>query len=220
MNFETYATLTWVAVDILQQIGECRRAVEILENILDQFISAGFHNFYISIYYKADMVQKYFGDGSSWGVSIKYVYENKPLGTAGSLGLLPSDLPKLPILMMNGDLLTKVCFEELLSFHLQEDGDVTMCVREYDVLVPYGVIKTDGSHVKSITEKPVHKFFVNAGIYAFDEKFLKGVVENRYIDMPDLIKSKINLKERINLFPMHENWLDIGFHSEYKSANK
>ena len=80
----------------------------ILENILDQFISAGFHNFYISVNYKADIVCNHFGDGSKWGISIKYINENEPLGTAGSLGLLPKDISKLPLLMMNGDLLTKV----------------------------------------------------------------------------------------------------------------
>jgi dTDP-glucose pyrophosphorylase len=192
----------------------------ILENILDQFISAGFHNFYISIYYKADMVQNYFGDGSSWGVSIKYVYENKPLGTAGSLGLLPSDLPKLPILMMNGDLLTKVCFEELLSFHLQEDGDVTMCVREYDILVPYGVIKADGSHVKSITEKPVHKFFVNAGVYVLNPSILNLVNGEDYMDMPQLIEKNIKGSGRVNMFPIHEYWLDIGQKEQFDQAQQ
>ncbi len=113
----------------------------ILENILEQFIAAGFHSFYISTHFKSEMVKEYFGDGSNWNVTIKYVHEETPLGTAGSLGLLPDDLPDLPILIMNGDLLTKIDFAELLHFHLQSNGSATVCVREYNFQVPYGVIK-------------------------------------------------------------------------------
>lgn len=192
----------------------------ILENILEQFISAGFHNFYISIYYKADMVQKYFGDGSDWGGSIKYVYEKKPLGTAGSLGLLPNDLPKLPILMMNGDLLTKVCLEELLSFHLKEDGDVTMCAREHAFQVPYGVIKADGSHVTAITEKPIYRFFVNAGIYVLNPSVLDLVNGEDYMDMPQLLEKKIKGSGKVNMFPIHEYWLDIGHKEQLDQAQQ
>ena len=91
----------------------------ILEHILEQFIASGFHDFYISIYYKAEIVKKHFGDGGNWNVSIKYIHEEEPLGTAGALGLLPSNLPKLPILVMNGDLLTKIDFNKLLNFHFE-----------------------------------------------------------------------------------------------------
>nr|MCS5609991.1 sugar phosphate nucleotidyltransferase [Candidatus Poribacteria bacterium] len=91
----------------------------ILETILEQFIDAGFHNFYISTHYKAEIFQAHFGDGSDWGVSINYINEEEPLGTAGALGLLPKEILNLPILVMNGDLLTKVDFQELLTFHAE-----------------------------------------------------------------------------------------------------
>ena len=102
----------------------------ILETILVRFIKAGFHNFFISTHYKAEKIKEHFGDGSAWGVKIEYVNEEKPLGTAGSIGLLPKNLPKLPILMMNGDVLTKVNFKHLLSFHAEQKGIATMCIRE------------------------------------------------------------------------------------------
>ena len=137
----------------------------ILQTILEQFAEAGFFNFYISTHYKAEMVKEYFGNGEKWGVKIEYVHEEAPLGTAGSLGLLPSSIPNLPIVMMNGDLLTKVNFEYLLQFHDEQSGMATMCVREYDLQVPYGVVKAEGQYITSIVEKPVKKFFVNAGIY-------------------------------------------------------
>ena len=195
-------------------------AKPILENIIEEFIDAGFHNFYISTHYKADMVQEYFGDGSDWGVSIQYVYEEKPLGTAGSLGLLPSDLPKLPILVMNGDLLTKLDFEKLLNFHLQEGADATMCVREYDFQVPYGVINNDGKYVTSIEEKPTHRFFVNAGIYVLNPSILDSIDGKRYLDMPQLLERKIKDSNKVNMFPVNEYWLDIGQTEQLYQAQK
>jgi dTDP-glucose pyrophosphorylase/predicted transcriptional regulator len=192
----------------------------ILENILDQFIVAGFHNFYISTHYKADMIKEYFGNGSDRGITIEYVYEEQPLGTAGSLGLLPDNMLNLPILMMNGDLLTKIDFAELLHFHEQEGGDATMCVREYDFQVPYGVIKAKGGRIASIEEKPTHRFFVNAGVYVLDPTILKDVNGQSYLDMPQLLEKKIENFGQVNMFPIHEYWLDIGQISQFDQAQK
>jgi dTDP-glucose pyrophosphorylase len=190
----------------------------ILETILDQFMEAGFHDFYISTHYKAEMVRDYFGDGSDLDVSIKYIHEDKPLGTAGALGLLPKDLPDMPILMMNGDLLTKVDFPELLRFHNENGGEATMCVREYDFQVPYGVIKANAHKVESIVEKPVHKFFVNAGIYVLSSEIINKVDGNSYLDMPHMLQEQIDLAGQINMFPMHEYWLDIGQIEQFEQA--
>ncbi len=190
----------------------------ILEIILEQVIESGFHNFYISVHYKADMIRKYFGNGDKWGVSIQYVHEEEPLGTAGALGLLPKDIQNVPILMMNGDLLTKINFERLLAFHNQHDGVATMGVREYDFQVPYGVIKAEDYKVKSIVEKPVHKFFINAGIYVLDSSLIKQVSADNYLDMPFFLEEQIDNGSTVNMFPIHEYWLDIGQIDEYERA--
>jgi NDP-sugar pyrophosphorylase family protein len=190
----------------------------ILESILDRFIAAGFHNFYILTHYKADMVREHFGDGRDWNVTIKYIHEDVPLGTAGGLGLLPKNLPNLPILVMNGDLLTKVDFEELLDFHTHEEADATMCVREYDIQVPYGEVKSDGYHVISIEEKPVHKFFVNAGIYVLDQVLINKIECNSYLDMPNLLEFNIKNGGKVDMFPIHEYWLDIGRIEQFEKA--
>ena len=192
----------------------------ILERILEQFIEAGFYNFYISTHFKAEMVRDYFGDGSKWNVNIKYVAEEIPLGTAGSLGLLPKDLSDLPILVMNGDLLTKVDFVELLNFHLHQGGDATMCVREYDFQVPYGVVKSKNNFITSIKEKPLHSFFVNAGIYVLNSSMVKDIDVNSYIDMPDLIQNKIDNSGQVTMFPVHEYWLDIGHINQFEKAQE
>jgi len=192
----------------------------ILENILDQFIDSGFHKFYISTHYKADMVKNYFGDGSNWGVSIEYIHEHEPLGTAGSLGLLPKKISKLPLIVMNSDLLTKIDFEQLLEFHIDEGGEATMCVREYDFQVPYGVINANGYNITSIQEKPVQKFFVNAGIYVLNTSIFDNLSGKDYLDMTQFLERKIKDNSKVNMFPMYEYWLDIGQIDQFNQAQQ
>ena len=192
----------------------------ILETILSRFIKAGFHNFFISTYYKAEKIHEHFGDGSAWGVKIEYVNEEKPLGTAGSIGLLPKNLPKLPILMMNGDVLTKVNFEHLLAFHQEQKGIATMCIREYDVQIPFGVVNVEEQQAKSIVEKPIEKYFVNAGIYVLEPELVNKVNPNTPIDMPNLLEKQIKEGKSVSIFPIHEYWLDIGQIKEYESAHE
>ena len=195
-------------------------AKPILETILIQFIKAGFKNFFISTHYKSEMIREHFGDGSEWGVSIEYVHEKEPLGTAGALGLLPPGRADLPLLMMNGDLLTKVNFEHLLAFHQEQKGLATMCVREYDFQVPYGVIEICDQKIKSIIEKPTHNFFVNAGIYVLEPELINKVDGISYLDMPTLIEQQLEEGAQINSFPVHEYWLDIGKMEAYERANR
>jgi dTDP-glucose pyrophosphorylase/predicted transcriptional regulator len=182
----------------------------ILQIILESFIDAGFHRFYISTHYKSEKVRDHFRNGDLWDVSIEYVHEEEPLGTAGALGLLPDDIPNIPIIMMNGDLLTKVNFELLLQYHKEAGGLATMCVREYDFEVPYGVVSVNQNRIKRIVEKPVHKFFVNAGIYVINPELFRSIRRNSYIDMPDFLQNKVEQGVQINMFPIHEYWLDIG----------
>ncbi len=192
----------------------------ILETILLQFVELGFHNFFVSTHYKAEMIHEHFGDGSRWGVSIHYIHEDKPLGTAGSLGLLPTDLLDLPIIMMNGDILTRVDFEALLEFHNHNKGIATMCVREYDFQVPYGVVKSKDCRITNIVEKPIHSFFVNAGIYVLSLELIKTINGDSYLDMPHLLDENIENGKVINMFPIHEYWLDIGQKDQYILANQ
>ena len=192
----------------------------ILETIINQFVDAGFHDFYISVHYKADMIRDYFGDGSNWGVTFQYLDEDIPLGTAGSLGLLPNNMPELPIIMMNGDILTKVNFKHLLNFHYEQGGLATMCIRKYDLQVPYGVVNIEGRYVTSIIEKPTQQFFVNAGIYVLNPKIINCIDGVSHIDMPNLLEVQIEQGEDISVFQIHEYWLDIGRMDEYKQAHK
>jgi dTDP-glucose pyrophosphorylase len=191
----------------------------IIETIIKQFIEHGFYEFYISTHYKSEQIREYFKDGSQYGANIHYIYEDLPLGTAGSLGLLPKDISELPIIVMNGDLLTKVDFKNLLDFHDASGNDATMCVREYDIQVPFGVVEMNEGRIEKIREKPVHKFFVNAGIYVLNNNLIKKVDGKSYLDMPDFLENELKNKG-INAFPIHEYWLDVGRIEEYTKANQ
>ena len=191
----------------------------ILETIIEQFIDHGFHDFYISTHFKSEQVRNYFKNGEQHGVSIHYIHEDTPLGTAGSLGLLPDNLPDLPIIMMNGDLLTKVNFKHLLDFHCNNNADATMCVREYDFQVPYGVVAIDGCSIRGITEKPIQKFFVNAGIYILNRNLINKVDGESFLNMTDFLEKELDCGG-VNAFPIHEYWLDIGRIEEYEKANQ
>lgn len=188
----------------------------ILETVLLSFIKAGFYNFYISTHYLPEMIQDYFGDGKSWGVSIDYIHEHEPLGTGGALGLLPKSLPQLPIIVMNGDVLTKVDFENLLAFHNKNDASATMCVREYEYQIPYGVIESEGHQIVSMVEKPIQRFHVNAGIYVISRKIIDSVRKNEVVDMPSLLER--HLDKQVLMYPFHDYWLDIGRMDDFKRA--
>ncbi|TKF23476.1 CBS domain-containing protein [Vibrio genomosp. F6] len=191
----------------------------ILETVIRSFIKAGFVNFYISTHYMPEQIEQHFGDGSDLGVNITYVYEESPLGTGGALGLLPKDLPQdLPLIMMNGDVLTKVDFQRLLEFHTENQADATMCVREYDYQIPYGVINGEGNKITSMVEKPIQRFFVNAGIYVVSPRVIQSVPENHHIDMPTLLEDHMVERENILMFPIHEYWLDIGRMDDFNRA--
>jgi dTDP-glucose pyrophosphorylase len=188
----------------------------ILETVMLNFIKSGFHNFYISTHYLPEMIQEYFGYGEKWGVSINYVHEEQPLGTGGALGLLPKDLPELPVIMMNGDVLTKVDLEALLVFHNENDANATMCVREYEYQVPFGVIESEGNKIKSMVEKPMQRFHVNAGIYVVGRKIIEQVNNNEVVDMPTLLERYLD--KSVLIFPFHEYWLDIGRIDDFNRA--
>lgn len=190
----------------------------ILETIIENFNEQGFNNFYISINYKAEMVKEYFRDGSRWGIKLNYIHEYKRMGTAGGLGLLP-EKPSQPLIVMNGDLLTKVNFGKLLNFHLKQNTVATMCVREFEFQVPYGVAKIIDNQLIDIEEKPVQLFFVSAGIYVINPEVLELIPKDTSLDMPELFKKLIKLRKGVAVFPIREYWMDIGQIGDYEKAN-
>jgi dTDP-glucose pyrophosphorylase len=192
----------------------------ILEGILEQLSGEGFSQFFISVHYQKEQIQNYFGDGSNWGVNIHYLEEEKPLGTAGALASLDFSLIEHPIVMMNGDLVTRLNFEQLLDFHSASRSDATICVRDYEIEVPFGVVEGQGMEVKQIVEKPVQHFMINAGIYVLDPSVILLCKAVQYRDMPDLLREILAKGKKVNMFPIHEYWIDIGETSEYARAQR
>lgn len=192
----------------------------ILELILQSLVDVGFHRFYISTHYLPEMISDHFGDGSKWNVSIQYVHEQAPLGTGGALGLLPPGEVKLPMILMNGDLLTRIDYRSLLEFHQRHLGAATLCVREYESQVPYGVIQSEGHRITQIVEKPVQRFFISAGIYILSPELIGRVAPGVRIDMPTLLEQEIVAGRDVNMFPVHEYWLDIGRMDDFRRAQE
>lgn len=190
----------------------------ILETIIEGFKQYGFTDFVLSVNYKKEVIQNYFQNGEAFDVNISYIEETKRLGTAGALSLIPKK-PKKPIFVMNGDLLTQVNFEQLMHFHMDNDSLATMCVREYEYQIPYGVIETDGVSLVSIKEKPIHKSFVNAGIYVLSPEVLDYIPKNEFYDMPELFQVLVKEEKKTTVFPIREYWLDIGRMDDFEKAN-
>ncbi|MFT6989281.1 MAG: dTDP-glucose pyrophosphorylase/CBS domain-containing protein [Paraglaciecola sp.] len=190
----------------------------LLELVLKSFVDAGFKRFYISTHYMPEKIRGYFGDGSRWGVNITYVHEDIPLGTAGALGMLPKSDIIDDLIVMNGDILTNIDFENLLTFHKENHADATMCVREYISQIPYGVIETDGYKITTIKEKPSSQHFVNAGIYVISPHVVHSLNLGEHIDMTTLLETCISNKRDVAVYPILDYWLDIGRLDDFQQA--
>ena len=191
----------------------------ILQTIVEKFAEYGFINITMCVNFNASIIRDYFGDGKEFGVNIDYVLEQKRMGTAGALSLL-KERPSEPFFVMNGDLLTNVNFEHILNYHALNKATATMCVREYDYEVPYGVVKMNDNKIIEIAEKPVQKFFVSAGIYMLSPEILDLIPQDEFYDMPTLFEKAIAQDKNVISFPIHEYWIDIGRLEEYQKANE
>lgn len=189
----------------------------ILEIIIRQLIDAGFRKFFISTHYMAESIVNHFGDGTAFGISIEYLHETTPLGTAGALALLPEI--SRPILVMNGDILSRVNFQQLMEFHDQNEAKATMVVRDYEHVVPFAVIENDGQFITSIKEKPKISHFINAGIYVLSPAICNAMRDIEKKDMPDVLSQLIGQNYPVAMFPLHEYWSDIGLKEEFEKAH-
>lgn len=191
----------------------------VLEHIIGQLREAGIRRVNITTHYLPEKITEHFGDGSSFDVNLEYVTEEKPLGTAGSLSLI--EAPDEPVLVMNGDIVTKIDFQAMHHFHQDHAADITVAVREYDIDIPFGVVETDDVVVVGLKEKPNMRFFVNAGIYLLQPSVFALIPgDGTKFDMTDLIELLISQGKKVVSFPVSEYWLDIGQHDDYQKAQE
>jgi dTDP-glucose pyrophosphorylase/predicted transcriptional regulator len=192
--------------------------VPMLEIIIKKCVSHGFDNFYVATHYRDEIIKNYFERGKRFGVSIEYLHEDKPRGTAGAI----SSVSKLrgPLLVLNGDVITNADLSELMRTHQETEADITVAVGSYTVDIPYGIVKTEFNNVLSVEEKPKRKFWIASGIYAFSAEFINGLDHHSYLDMPILINKAIIDKYVVKAFPLHEDWRDLGNLEEYNNINQ
>lgn len=191
----------------------------ILEHIILKLKKEKFNNFLISVNYLKKKIKSYFKLGQKLGVNIGYLEEKKSLGTIGSISLIKNK-NNLPFIVCNGDVVSKVDAESILKFHNSHKSYATIGVVEYEEKNPFGVIKSKNFKFQGISEKPIKKYYVGAGIYVFNCSVTKFLKKNSKLDTPELLNILKKKKKKILVFPIHEDWRDIGNLKDLKSKLK
>jgi dTDP-glucose pyrophosphorylase/predicted transcriptional regulator len=181
----------------------------ILEHIILSARNEGFYNFQIIVHYLKDKIKNYFQDGSKFGVNIKYIEENLPLGTAGGLSLLKKKISK-NFIVTNADILSNICYKDLLENHIKNKSKVTVGIKVTNSKQNYGLVKLKGINIVRFEEKPILHKFINCGVYAFDKEVLKKLTINKNIDMITFLKKLKKNNTKIRAFAVYESWLDLG----------
>lgn len=192
-----------------------------LEIIINRLKIFGIKKFLISVNYKAEMIKSYFGEGKNLNVEIKYIHESKRLGTAGSLSLISNEAENIPHIITNCDLISDVDFHSLMKFHNHYSSDLTVCASAHEIQIPYGVLKFDENLcIKFVDEKPNFHNYINSGIYVCNPSVFKELNYNEYEDMPNFVNFLISKNYNVKMFPILNQWIDIGTIDQLKIAKK
>jgi dTDP-glucose pyrophosphorylase len=191
----------------------------LLESTIDNLKRAGIKEVFLAVNYMAQVIEDHFGDGSDFGVRIKYLREKKPLGTAGALSLL-EQVPTCSILVMNGDLVTDVNLARLVEFHKQHRCVMTVAATAYHLNIPLGVFDLAAHYILGVDEKPSRKFMCNAGIYAVEPEVIRMVPQDVRCDMTDVLKDLIHRGLPVTAFAIHEDWVDIGSKADLERVQR
>lgn len=191
----------------------------IIDYGVERLIDYGVNNFFISVNYLGSQVENHFKNRKDNSLNIEFIYENQPLGTAGSLSEI-KNFENQYILFTNSDIITNINFEEFFINFIKSNADMSVVSIPYEVEVPYAVIKTDGPLVKSFEEKPSYTYFSNGGIYLIKKQVLDKVPKNKFYDATDLMQAVIDDDLKLVHFPFDDYWIDIGKHRSLLKAQK
>jgi len=192
----------------------------IIEHNIDRLKNVGIKNIHLSVNYLAQQLEDYFGNGESKSLNIKYVREDKPLGTIGSI-LLIDHFEHEDIIVMNSDLLTNIDYFDFYKFFKESNADMAVAAVPYHVDIPYAVLEVnDNNCVRSLKEKPRYTYFSNAGIYILKRDVLKMIPENQFFDITDLMDRILEMNLKLLTYPINGYWLDIGKHEDFKKAQE
>ncbi|MBD5136066.1 MAG: NTP transferase domain-containing protein [Lachnospiraceae bacterium] len=191
----------------------------VLEIQIEQLKNCGFTDIYLATNYKSDYIEKFFGDGSYYGVNLYISKEDKPLGTVGPVKLLEDKLKK-PFLVMNGDILTDLDFDELYQFGVNQESQLTVSIKKMIMPFRFGNIDFEGDIVTNIVEKPDIVTYALAGIYIMKPEILNRIPAGEMYNMDALIKGMLNSGTPISKYELDNYWLDIGCDEDYKKAQE
>ena len=196
------------------------QGMPMLEHIIMKLQREGFRDVRISINYLGNMIKEHFGDGRKFGVEIRYLEENSPLGTAGVLANLKDEKINYPILVTNGDVITDIKYHDMINYAVSKESDGLMAVRTEEWKNPFAVVKSNNNKLLGLVEKPIQRNQVNAGIYCVGQKLINLLNKGEYCDMPDLFVQGLSSDLELNIYPLHEYWLDVGRPEDYELANR
>ena len=196
------------------------QGMPMLEHIILKLQREGFRDVRISINYLGNMIKDYFGDGTRFGIHIRYLEEKSPLGTAGILACLKSEKIQYPILVTNGDVITDIKYNDIINYAINSQTDGVMAVRTEEWQNPFAVIESNDNKLTGLVEKPLQRNQVNAGIYCVGSRLINLLETNKYCDMPDLFLKGLSQSFPLDIYPLHEYWLDVGRPEDYERANK
>lgn len=192
----------------------------ILEIIIRQLEAQNIRDIVISVGHLGELIMTFFGNGSRFGVNIKYSKEDQPLGTVGGLDLIRDELAET-FLMINGDTLTTLRFSDIIEHHKKNGTVSTIALNQRQVNIDFGVVDLDSSNlITSYTEKPAIDYLVSMGIYVFEPEVMQYINPGERLDFPDLIKTLISKDKKVKGFVFDGYWLDIGRPEDYERANE
>jgi len=189
-----------------------------LQHIIESLQREGFRDIVLSINYLGDQIEQHFGDGGTLGVNISYLSETKPLGTGGALSLLDRDFDA-PVVVMNGDVLMAAKVGDIVRYHVDNEAEVTVGVKNLETQIPFGVLTLEGARIMGVEEKPTYRNFVNAGLYVLNPAVLKEIPKGERFDMPTILEPRIGTLQAL-AFPLHESWIDVGRPDDFNRAEK
>ncbi|AVQ37355.1 nucleotidyl transferase [Clostridium botulinum] len=191
----------------------------ILQHIINNFKQYGYNKFFISVNYKAEIIENYFQDGYIYGVKIEYIKEHKRMGTAGGIKLAESFVNK-PFFVINGDIFTNLNLENMMNYHIDNSFDITVGTRKHSFQIPYGVVKTEENSITGMEEKPNMEYLINAGVYCLSPKVISLIPQDEYFEITDLIDICIKKGLNVGSYEIKDYWMDIGRIEDYNKVNK
>jgi len=192
----------------------------IIQHIMESYAESGYRKFVLCVNYKSHIIEEYFDDGREFGYEIIYTHENKRLGTAGALSLIEQDWDH-PFFVTNGDVISNVNFEDLMSFHTSSDSRATMCIKSFSQEVPFACVEfSKDQDLLELKEKPSYNYFINAGIYVLDGDLLSQIPKDVFYDMPAFFEELVAKDNQVKVFRMEDYWIDVGRPDDYKRVKE